>query len=71
MAGWDRRGSCGSWDVFFKIIFGQNFGIAVLQNLVEFRNDTNDLLAIKLGTNPDDQTRNTIHGQTSKQEGDL
>lgn len=56
MAGWDRPSSCGSWDVFFKIIFGQNFGIAVLQNVIQFADDANDLLTIKPRTNPDDET---------------
>jgi len=57
----DRRSSCGSWDVFFKIVFRQNLRIAVLQNIIQLRDNANDLFAIKFGTNPNDETRDTIH----------
>lgn len=63
MARWDRRSSCGSWDVFFKIVFGQNLGVAVLQNIVQLRDDANNLFAIEFRANPNDQTRDTIHGR--------
>lgn len=63
MARWDRRSSYGSWDVFFKIVFGQNLGVAVLQNIVQLRDDANNLFAIEFGANPNDQTRDTIHGR--------
>lgn len=62
----DRRSSCGSLDVFFKIVFGQNFRVAVLQNIIQFRDDANDLFAIKFGTNPNDETRYAIHTMASK-----
>jgi hypothetical protein len=62
----DRRSSCGSLDVFFKIVFGQNFRIAVLQNVRQLRDDANNLFAIKFSANPNDETRYAIHTITSK-----
>jgi len=66
LVGWDRRSSCGSWDVFFKVVFGQNSGIAVLQNVVQLRDNANNLFAIKFGTNPNNETRDAIHTMASK-----
>jgi hypothetical protein len=55
------RRSPGSSDVFFKVVFGFHFRVAVRQNVLKLRDDTFDLLTVKFGANPYNKTGNTVH----------
>ena len=59
------RRSPGSSDVFLKVVFGLDLRVAVRQDILKFDDNALDLPPVKLGANPNNETRNAVHDSFS------
>jgi len=50
----------------FEVVFGLKFGIFVMQDFHKLVNNVEDLLTVKMFTNPDNQALNLIQWLFSK-----